>query len=116
MRAAQILLSLMSFASLVAHAENAENTADIRCVIVGAQLASSSDPAQRSNAGLLLSYYIGRLDGRAPGLNLEALIADELGRLTPGDLQRETRRCSNTLTAKGKEIARIGESLTRLGK
>lgn len=83
MHSARILISLVLSMSLEAHADDAENTADARCVIVGGQLASSPDPAQRSMAGLLLTYYIGRLDGRTPGLNLERLIAEERGKLAP---------------------------------
>lgn len=115
MSAARILIGLIALSvSLEAHADDSEITADVRCVIIGAQLASSPDAGQRSTAGLLLSYYVGRLDGRAPGLNLERLIAEELGKLTPVDLQVERRRCGDALSAKGKEIARIGDSLSRL--
>ncbi len=109
----RILIGLILSVALKAHAEDAGITADVRCVIVGGQFASSPDPGQRSTAGLLISYYVGHLDGRAPGLNLQRLIAEELGKLTPVDLQTEARRCSDALSAKGKEIARIGNELAR---
>jgi hypothetical protein len=98
------------------HAQSADTIADVHCVIVGARLASSADANERSRGAMLLIYYLGRLDGRSPTLDLEHLVLSEAAHVTPAELQSETRRCSEALASKGQQITRIGNDLTRLGR
>jgi hypothetical protein len=61
-------------------------------------------------------YYIGRIDGREPGLDIEVLLAKESVKMTPADFSREATRCGGHLTEKGKEITKMGEDMTELGR
>lgn len=97
-------------------AADADTINDLRCVIVGAELSASPDSSQKFTAAMLMSYYLGRLSGRSPSLDVEDLIRREIVRMTPADFTSETRRCNNALAAKGKEVGRIGEDLARLRK
>jgi hypothetical protein len=54
-------------------------------------------------------YYIGRIDGRVPQVDLEALLVKELSVMTQADLKSEAQRCGASLTARGQEITQIGK-------
>jgi hypothetical protein len=64
---------------------------------------------------MLAFYYIGRLDGRAPKLDIEGLMAQEIRRMTPADYDSEAKRCGNGLAEKGREITEIGKRLAEHG-
>jgi hypothetical protein len=102
--------------SAQARAQGAETIADVRCVIVGIRFAGMTDAAQHS-AGMVLSmYYIGRLDGRAPKLDIEELIIKEVSAMTESDYGSEAKRCGGSLTAKGQEVTRIGKDILERGQ
>jgi len=90
-------------------------SSDVKCMVVGSQLALAPDAGVRKRAGMLLMYYQGRLDGRATPYNLETLLATEANKMTPAELQAETRRCSDALAVKAQEIIKIGEDLRKVG-
>jgi len=63
-----------------------------------------------------LIYYLGRLDGRSPGVDIESLIEAEIGNMTSSDFQYATHRCGDEFSAKGAEVTGIGRNLSRLAK
>ena len=93
-----------------------ETVADVQCVIVGARLSELGDPNQRLTAGMLMIYYLGRLDGRVPSFEIESLVDKEIDKMTPGIFAHETRRCSDEFSAKGIEVTRIGHEISRREK
>jgi hypothetical protein len=120
MKPGSCLISIFSAltlgSSFCAIADDTDVSADVRCIVVGSQLALSPDASLRNRAGMLLMYYLGRFDGRALPYSLERSLATEANKMTSAGLQAETRRCSDALAAKGQEIIKIGEDLSRLGK
>jgi hypothetical protein len=111
-----VLVGALTLASAQTRAQEAETIADVRCVVVGTRLAQMADPTQRS-AGMMLSmYYIGRLDGRVPKLDLEELLIKELSMMTTSDYGSEAKRCGGALQTRGQEIARIGKDLVEKGQ
>src|SRR5690349_16546544 len=81
---------------------------DIRCFMVASELGGSNDQSERT-AGLLASeYYLGRIDGRAPGLNLEAAMMRELP-ISDTDRASLLRSCGARLQARGAAVQAIGE-------
>lgn len=94
----------------------AENIADVRCLAVGLRMAQLPDPSQKSAGMMATLYYIGRLDGRAPSLDLQDLIVQELLRMTGAAFQTEAVRCGTNLTARGKNLAELGEHLLKRGQ
>lgn len=106
-------LSLLSLLPLQAMAQDADTVADIRCVAVGIRSAALPDSHQKS-AGLLMAlYFIGRLDGRDPALDLEARLREQLAKMTAADFTTEAARCGNTLSTKGAQITRLGQDLLK---
>jgi hypothetical protein len=111
-----VLAGALTLLSTQAPAEDAETISDVRCVIVGMKFAGMSDPTQQS-AGLMLSlYYVGRLDGRVPKLNIEELMIKEISTMTTSDYGSEAKRCGASLTEKGQEISRIGKDMVERGQ
>jgi hypothetical protein len=58
-----------------------------------------------------MAYFLGRLDGHAPGLDLEQLIKAETNRMTAADFREEARRCDDEFASKGRQLAKIGHDL-----
>ncbi len=86
-----------------------ENAKDMRCLIVASELADSKDK-ETETAGLIASqYFLGRIDGRSPGIDLEPLLIQEAEKLT--DAERPA-----LLTACGKQIEDRGRYLEAVGK
>ncbi len=107
---------LLMVSTLRAEPQDAQTIGDVRCVVVGIRVSAAPDAAQHS-AGLMLSlYYIGRLDGRAPTLNIEDLIIQQITTMTGADFSSEAKRCGASLTAKGQEITHIGKDIIDRGK
>jgi hypothetical protein len=100
--------------SAVARADtaNTRTVADAQCLVVGARLSASSDPQQRVPGQMILMYYLGRIDGRSPNTDLEALIKTETQKMTTSELQSAAGRCGKEFSARGEEIVRIGKSLS----
>ena len=61
-------------------------------------------------------YYIGRLDGREPKLDLEHFLIEETRQMTDADYLSEEKRCGAGLVQKGNQITEIGKRLIDAGK
>lgn len=110
-RRLSVLAGILMSSPLQASAQDVETIADVRCLVVGFKLAENVDAALRS-AGMMLSiYYIGRLDGRVPSLDIEDLLIKEVTTMTPTDYGSEAKRCGASLADKGQEITRIGKDM-----
>ena len=99
-----------------AQATESDTIEDVRCVVVGMKIGSSGNSTQQSAAMMTVLYYIGRIDGREPALDIEVMLAKEFVKMTPADFRREATRCGGHLTEKGKEITKMGEDMTELGR
>jgi hypothetical protein len=71
----------------------------------------------RSVEGIFVDlYYIGRLDGRVPKLDIEHLIIEETRKMADADYASEEKRCGGALAQKGQQITEIGKHLVESGK
>jgi hypothetical protein len=94
-------------------AQDADNLADLRCVAVGMHFAAAPDSHQKSTGTLLVLYYMGKLDGRAPSQDVSKLVTEQVDRMRAADYSIEATRCSQALTAKGAQIKQLGEQLQK---
>jgi len=88
-----------------------ENASDVRCVLVSFSLTQSPDPQVKAFASGAILYFVGRIRGRAPNLDLEAAITKQVSMITPQLLQSETQRCSSLLQIEGSRLTTIGEDM-----
>ena len=106
------ILALLSMqAQADDHSPRADTIADTRCVVIGLKLAGVADASRQSAGTMLMLYYIGRLEGRVPELDLENLIVKEISRMMPSEFDSETKRCGLGLSEKGREITKIGNDI-----
>jgi hypothetical protein len=67
-------------------------TSDIRCML--AMGAIASNPESRQAATLGAFYFEGRINARAPTLNLPVAMKAEVARLDQATMQNEAKRCT----------------------
>ena len=106
----------LALAPKLLSAQEGVNIADVRCVVVGMKLAGTANSSAQSRGFLLTLYYIGRLDGRSPKLDVEHLIIEETRRMADADYASEEKRCGEALVAKGQQITEVGKHLVESGK
>ena len=94
-------------------AQDADTIADVRCVAVGIRSAALPDSRQKSTGLLMALYFIGRLDGRDPKLDLETLLSEQLSKMTAADFAAEATRCGSSLATKGAQITKLGQDLLK---
>jgi hypothetical protein len=111
-----MLVGVLWLASVRAEAQEAVNIADIRCVVVGMKLSEMVNSPDQSRGILLTLYYIGRLDGRVPQLDIENLLIEENSKMTSSDYASEAKRCGTGLAEKGQQITKVGKDLIERGK
>ena len=111
-----MLAAMLSMFSLGAEAQEVVNIADVRCVVVGMQLSGMTTSPKQSRGILLTLYYVGRLNGRAPKLDIEGLIIAETGRMTDSDFASEATRCEAGLAERGQQITQIGKDMMERDK
>jgi hypothetical protein len=116
-----IRVSLLTFMTAIAIvptaiAQDADGsvTADARCVLAGIRAKELPDSREKSTGLLMELYFIGRLDGRSPKVDVKALLTEQIGKMSRSDFESETARCGNSIKTKGQQITQLGQDL--LGK
>jgi hypothetical protein len=118
MQGANRVLALLVLLSAVmrCEAQEASIVPDVRCVVVGLRLSESTNATQQNSGAMLMLYYIGRLDGEAPTVEVEDFLIQEVGKMSASDLDKEARRCGAILEKKGNQITKIGQDMIRRGQ
>lgn len=95
-----------AFAAAIPVAAQSDDATDLRCFVVASVLMNSSDRNQRA-AGIIGSlYFMGRLDGRSPGLDWDKRLTAEMAALSGSDLSSVSATCGAIMAAQGR---RMGE-------
>jgi len=105
-----ILAAALSLATS-ARAQDSDTLSDIRCLVVALDMDKSPDPQMRSLATSAGLYFVGRLRGRAPELDLETAIVQQLRIMSPQDLMSEGNRCGAILAGQADRLVILGEHL-----
>lgn len=95
------------------YADLADSAGDVRCLLAAVTMMTSPNNTIRAAAATSALYYLGRLDGREPGVDLEKRLSEESHRMSSDDLAAESKRCGQELSARARVISSIGQ---RLGK
>jgi hypothetical protein len=89
--------------------------ADLRCLVASLTLLNSPVEEQRRAGMGSFSYWLGRVDGGAPNIDLEERIAAVSQSMTQEDVARELIRCGAELMQRGREVQAIGNRLQERG-
>src|SRR5689334_21642795 len=77
-------------------------TDDVRCFGLTLQMMQSQNCTEQMAGTMAHSYYLGRIDGRMPELDLEERVIAELPNMTKPDFfKAEATRCGPQMTARG---------------
>jgi len=93
-------------------AQTGEAEADLNCTAILATRISDTEPGEKRSgmiAGLM--YYIGKLEGRNPQIDLKAELKRTYATLTHERAAAEAQRCDSSLSTKGQSLQKIGSEL-----
>lgn len=86
---------------------------DLRCIAAVSAVIGQAEESKRAAVVPLLTYYVGRVSGRDPSIDLEKEIrrvyADKANFLDV--FQAEIKRCSTEMEGVGRDLQRIGGAI-----
>jgi hypothetical protein len=106
-----LIAGLSLTAPLAAAPLDAASQSDVRCVAALALAANSAEGEQLTGLAFETFYYIGRLDGRVPGLDLEAALRQEAIRITDASQKQLLDSCTAQYLKRAQDIQSIGKSM-----
>ena len=65
---------------------------------------------------MILMYYLGRIDGRSPHVDLQKLLKSETDSMNTAALNNAASRCGKEFSARGEQIVQIGKTLGKPAK
>ena len=106
-----VVALVAALAATEARAAEDATSSDMRCMIALAAAAQIADDQVKPAMIAGVIYYLGRLDGRTPKLDLGARADAERKGMDANTLNEETARCGAALIARSKTVAEIGQKL-----
>ena len=77
---------------------------------LSAAAAATEDAEMKNNITFLTTYFIGRIDGRAPNADLAALVEQEAQGLATANMETVLTDCAEEVETRMAEIERLGSS------
>jgi len=112
----KILLSMAAVLALAtpAAAQDQATRDDVRCLVLTFMMAGSANAQTQQQGFMGALYYLGKLDGRSPGLDLETRLRAEMPKMTPDQIKAEAPRCGQELIVRGQQVTAMGARLKDL--
>ncbi len=90
---------------------------DLRCItILSAATGNIPDGPQRLQMAAAVMYFVGRVDGVAPTIDLKVEIKRIMPSLLAGNMSDEAKRCAAILTDKSAKLQELGKAFQEEGK
>lgn len=108
----------VSAAPALAQSTDALNDQDLACVAIFAAIGGVVTPgSQEANAaGMGMTYYLGRLQGRTPGVDwLQEMYNRRETLFEPAYLESHFTRCGEEFSAQGRRMIEVGDILSAAG-
>ena len=106
-----LVLAIAPLALAAVPPTDPQTSKDLRCFLAMSATAGSEDKTA-SLAGMIgAQYFLGRIDGRSPNLDLESAIMAEASSLTDADLKALLQSCGELMQDRGKAVKAIGERM-----
>jgi len=107
--------ALIALASQPAPAATVDGAtqSDVECVAALSVAASEAEGEQLTDLAMITFYFIGRLDGRVPALDIESALAGEAPGLTESRVKALVTSCSAQYLKRANEMQEVGKSLER---
>lgn len=105
---------------LLAASQNAAATpspSDIRCLAIFSVISKNAKTEeQRRFVASVVSYNLGRIDGRSPGTDLSSALINEVKQLTPQNINAAGKLCQQRFFARANDLKLAGEKMQELGR
>jgi hypothetical protein len=90
-------------------APDSETKEDVRCFVAFSLLSSDADEEVVEGGVMAAQYFLGRLDGRTPGLDLEAAVTQAGEGMDEAAHAALLESCGKTFQDRNNEVAKMGE-------
>jgi hypothetical protein len=110
-RLALILTASLALPAAARADEPKETSDDVRCLVVAFTLSQSQDTNAKQIGDAASAYYLGKLDGRTPGLDLEAELREAIPKVTSDTFMTQLQQCGAPLKTRFDEVKAIGDRL-----
>jgi hypothetical protein len=108
----KLIMALAVMGLFCATQTRADDTADdLRCLMVSMALADSNSSAQQVSGTISSMYWLGRIDARTPGLDVEKRLADIAATMKPESAKAELARCDAILQSRGKLVSNMTDEM-----
>jgi len=87
-----LLVPLLALAT-AAPAPDPQTLADARCVVAMGSVIDTPDPKAKQLAVMTLLYFMGRIDGRSPGLDIKTVYDGEAKKMSPQEVKPMVQSC-----------------------
>ena len=104
-----VLFSMTALSTPAAAQDAVE--ADLRCLVVGYALSGSEQETHKSAAVPFSLYYLGRVDGRSPAIDLGKRLGDLATSMTSDDLKADAARCGADYQRRASALQAAGKTL-----
>jgi hypothetical protein len=110
MRIIKLSITIMGAASLLSSAgpslaQSADTDADLRCVALAGLLGSTNnDPDMKRGSLIMGSYFVGKLNGRDPSLNVKSALEKIMPRITLGEIDQNAEQCIKAMETFSKQF------------
>ena len=107
-----VAVGLLLLGATGARAQDSSD-ADFRCFAAMSRAGGADGVPDEQKAQLAsgVMYFLGKLDGENPNLDLESALAEQVKKLKPRQLRREMARCGAELRSRGQILQDIGDRL-----
>ena len=92
---------------------DAKTLPDLKCLIAITRLAPVMEKSAPGSASVAAMYFLGKLDGEDPSLNLEAAIRELGPKMSQQDVGHAGIRCGGELKTRGASLSAIGADLEK---
>ena len=110
-----LILCAASMLAASAPATDSETVNDVRCFLAMSSIVGSEDKTAGMAAMIGAQYFLGRIDGRSPTLDLEAAFTAETSRLTEPVVKSLLVSCGELMKSRGQAVQMIGKRMEAKG-
>ena len=98
-----------------ARADDKDTEADVRCLMISMSMIQAQSPTLQTAGMMSVMYWMGRLDGRTPDLDLETRLLADIKAMTAEEFRATALRCGTELQARGKFMTDMGQDMKQKG-
>lgn len=111
MRAMILSLAVALAVAAPAQADDGTTASDLKCLLLTIGGMSSRDPQVKEASTMGMLYYLGRINGREPGIDVPQALVGTMKSFRAENAEAESERCGRTMIERGQELQKLAEHL-----